>query len=418
MTTFERFERDIPTLMDEIAPPRLPDYLDDMLRQTGRTRQRPAWASLERWLPMDVVARPTILRAPALRSLLILLLIGILVAAGLALYAGSQQARLPAPFGPARNGLILGSVDEDIVALDPATGTTSPLISGPTRDIAPLFARDGSKFMFVRLTGVDVGGYWLASADGTNPRELVPAPVDWFEFDDAGGRIVVTRIIEGATQTSVVDITTGTATMLSVGAQIEHPYWRPGHDQIVFKTSSDAQSTFYLANADGSESHQIRGVSQDAINDPAFSPDGSKFTYASWQNGGQDLAGRIHVFDIDTETDVLIPSDPFESNELNPRFSPDGRTLVYERYSADPAYGGGYRLVAAPADGSSAGVALGPVHVTGTEGAAIEFSPDGTQLLVTYYDDKSTWLLNVDGSGEQRLSWSGEGGTTWQRLAP
>ena len=65
MTAFERFEREIPSLMDEIAPPRLPDYLDDMLRQTGRTRQRPAWASPERWLPMDVIARPAPFERPS-----------------------------------------------------------------------------------------------------------------------------------------------------------------------------------------------------------------------------------------------------------------------------------------------------------------------------------------------------------------
>ena len=82
MTAFDRIEPRLPELMAELAPASVPDYFDDMLRQTGRTRQRPAWASLERWLPMDVVARPTVLRAPALRPLLILLLIGLLVAGG------------------------------------------------------------------------------------------------------------------------------------------------------------------------------------------------------------------------------------------------------------------------------------------------------------------------------------------------
>ena len=58
MTAFDRIEPRLPELMAELAPASVPDYFDDMLRQTGRTRQRPAWASLERWLPMDVIARP------------------------------------------------------------------------------------------------------------------------------------------------------------------------------------------------------------------------------------------------------------------------------------------------------------------------------------------------------------------------
>jgi hypothetical protein len=111
MTAFDRIEPRLPELMAELAPASVPDYFDDMLRQTGRTRQRPAWASLERWLPMDVVARPTILQAPALRPLLVLLLIGLLIAASVVFYAGSQQTRMPAPFGPARNGSMFFSAD-------------------------------------------------------------------------------------------------------------------------------------------------------------------------------------------------------------------------------------------------------------------------------------------------------------------
>ncbi len=32
MTTFERFEREMPELMTELSPARVPDYFDDMLR--------------------------------------------------------------------------------------------------------------------------------------------------------------------------------------------------------------------------------------------------------------------------------------------------------------------------------------------------------------------------------------------------
>ena len=79
MTAFERFERRDPDRSSTSSPrPGFPTTLDDMLRQTGRTRQRPAWASLERWLPMDVIARPAPFRAPVLRPLLILILIGLL----------------------------------------------------------------------------------------------------------------------------------------------------------------------------------------------------------------------------------------------------------------------------------------------------------------------------------------------------
>ena len=55
MTQFDRFERELPAGAATTSPvPRTPDYLTDILGRTARTRQRPAWASLERWLPMDL----------------------------------------------------------------------------------------------------------------------------------------------------------------------------------------------------------------------------------------------------------------------------------------------------------------------------------------------------------------------------
>ena len=45
-------------------------------------------------------------------------------------------------------------------------------------------------------------------------------------------------------------------------------------------------------------------------------------------------------------------------------------------------------------------------------------TPDGTQVLATYGEDATTWLLEVDGSGQDQLPWTGRNGTSWQRLAP
>ena len=274
------------------------------------------------------------------------------------------------------------------------SGITTTLIGGATKDIAPWFSRDGQRFMFVRLVSGEFGAYWVANADGTDARELVRAPVEWVEWSDAGDRIVTTRLLGGPTETSVIDVGSGEATVLDVGREIQHPHWRPGHDQIVFKTSPDGiQSTYYLVNADGSESHLIDGVSPYAVNDPAFSPDGSKMAYASWQNGGEDgpRQGRIHVLDLDSGTDQLLMFDGSEgTNELDPRFSPDGTTLLFERYMANE---GGYRLVVAPLDGNTA-TPIGPVHGTGTGwGAATESHPDGTQVLAVYEDDGAAHLL-------------------------
>ncbi len=69
------------TLVDWLSegPDRGPDHsLERALAATRRTRQRPAWTFLERWIPMQLAMRPAIVPRP-----LILLLAAALLAAAL-----------------------------------------------------------------------------------------------------------------------------------------------------------------------------------------------------------------------------------------------------------------------------------------------------------------------------------------------
>jgi len=66
MTPIDRFERQLPAALTDLADPRTPDYLIDILGQTARTRQRPAWVNPGRWNPMSgLMARPALLAAIA-----------------------------------------------------------------------------------------------------------------------------------------------------------------------------------------------------------------------------------------------------------------------------------------------------------------------------------------------------------------
>ena len=62
MTTSTDFDRHLTDWLEATGSPHLPDYVDELLDRTKGTRQRPAWASLERWLPMQVaLPRPVAL---------------------------------------------------------------------------------------------------------------------------------------------------------------------------------------------------------------------------------------------------------------------------------------------------------------------------------------------------------------------
>ena len=109
-----------------------PDYRDHIVRQTARTRQRPAWMFPERLVPMTAVTSraawiPRVpLRAAALVALLLIALVG-----GAPRPGGPHPARLPAPFGPAANGRIAYAAGGDIFTVDPVTGAAIAIVSGP-----------------------------------------------------------------------------------------------------------------------------------------------------------------------------------------------------------------------------------------------------------------------------------------------
>ena len=264
----------------------------------------------------------------------------------------------------------------------------------------------------------------MANADGSNQRQLLPASVEWVEWAPEGDRIVVSRAVTGGgEETSIMNVADGTSRPLDPGVEINNPSWRPGHDQLVFSTDAGEGPEFQLINADGTGLRRIEGVSPDAVsNNPIFSLDGSRLVYTTWADGA-GLQGRIHVVDIDTGVDHALMFDGSEgTNEFPYQFSPDGSQLLLERHGGDASFEvngeQGYRLVVVPASGEGPVIPIGPAMPSSTNGASAEFSPDGTQVLAFYNYDRSTWLLEADGSGGEEVDWDPQGAFTWQRLAP
>ena len=420
MTTFERFEHSIPELMTELASARVPDYFDDMLQQTARTRQRPAWSSIERWIPMGVLARTQPMRPLPWRAIAILATLAILLAAvvGAALLVGSTQ-RLPEPFGLARNGsIVFSTADGQIVAADPQTGTTTTLIDSPELDSNPWFSNDGTRFAFDRRTAGSPAALFIANADGTDVRQIAgPAPeISWFDWSPTGDRFALSRAGDPPGQVTIMDVSDGSTKDFELELEIVSAVWRPSGDQLVITTQTmpggSADQGFYVVRSDGTGLRPI-AIGPTVINTPTLSPDGSKLVYSTWETGGE---GRTHIVDIDSGAESGVDFAPdFEFTDLSPVFSPDGKTFVVHRSAVD-----GYRLTVLSIDGLRPPIAMGEPHPDMTDGATVLFSPDGTKVLATYKDDRTTWLLDVTTGDGVRMSWSvpRTTGATWQRLAP
>ncbi len=150
MSANDPLVRPLSAWLQEEAAYRVPDHLDEVLRQTAVTRQRPAWSSLERWIPLHTTFSGRV--SPALRpawTLLIVLAVLVAIATALAI-AGSRQPRVPAPFGLAANGQIAYGADGDILVADPDGTHAHAVISGPSADFAAAYTRDGTQLTFLR----------------------------------------------------------------------------------------------------------------------------------------------------------------------------------------------------------------------------------------------------------------------------
>ena len=411
MTAFDRVERHLPELFDEIAGAGIPDYFEDMLQSTTQARQRPAWSSLERWLPMGVIARPLPIRPIPWRLIAIAALLAALAAATLA-YVGSRRVG-PPPFGLARNGaLLIGTADGDIVTVDRATGRVTPIVSGATFDGGPYYSHDGQRFVFDRGTSTTdtATALYIANADGSDVRELFPAGTDvgWFEWSPTDDRAVITPTVDGKGTIAIVNLADGNRTAVSTDLDVVAASWRPNHDQFVVTAKSDGNSTFWVINTDGSGKRPIP-VSPYAINTPALSPDGTKLTYATWEPDG--IEGRIRSVDIDTGGDrTMTPGIHDGYVWQNPWFSPDGTRILVDRFIQGTVTS---QMAILATDGSGDATVFGPT--TENPPADAIYSPDGTSIIATYTNAMETWTFDADGTNPQKAPFVAIRGQTWQR---
>ena len=431
MTSPRRFEQDVPALLADLYLAGIPDYRDDLVRQVAGTRQRPAWTFPGRWLPMELTtARVPVTRFP-MRQLGVLALIAILIAALLAAYVGTHQQKLPPPFGVARNGMMLYGSGGDIYRLDPASGVSTALVTGPESDQLPMYSRDGTRFAFFRQSGTGPTSYALvvANGDGTGQQVVSTDPVT-FDYSinwSADGRSMI------------LDDTHGHVTRLdtvrnSPPEKISYPNVRdiialrpPDEGVLLYRTVTAQGWALQIMDTDGTHARPVFPSDGTSLRDDDYSgyqwsPDGSKIAFRLHPDASDDF--RIYVANADGSGLHRLTHETGTECECDMFWSPDGTKIAFNRWRLDPS-SGEWRVrpvgIASVDDGVVREIGPQPTD----QGAEFAFSPDGASItwmprrspdsIGTTKDEPL--LLDVAGGTSRTISVSVDSPPDWQRLA-
>jgi dipeptidyl aminopeptidase/acylaminoacyl peptidase len=440
MSSMDRFERTLPTLLDELAAPRTPAYFDDIIGQVDRTRQRPGWTFPERWLPMSALTErlATAPRVP-LRAAVAVALLVLAVAAGALLIAGSQQRRVPAPFGPAGNGLIPFISGGQLYVGDPATGETRLLAGGGGGAYYPQFSPDGTRVAFLRDAGVPMEtGLFVVQDDGSGVKRVwsqLNAGVAAIAWRPDGQRIAIVHQTDGVNQLDLVDASgSGSAQRIAAAAGLDSLQFRPPDGrEILFRAAVDDSSVettikpklvgLFVMNADGTNVRTLATATSDQpadtldFTDAVYSADGSRIFYNHWTEDasfGDAGCCQLFVMHADgSDQHKFVPNtgDTWDGSAM---VSPDGTRIAFWHSLPNRSTHG---VSVIRADGTGPVVETGP-QLPGT--ADWVWAPDASKILMYPNDDSSqyAYLLDPDGGPWTTVPWRSDPDLDWQRVAP
>jgi WD40-like Beta Propeller Repeat len=295
----------------------------------------------------------------------------------------------------------------------PASGATNGriLFHAPLNCIVGSVASGGSGFNCVLL-----GGSTELAGPGGEPSAAPDNGHITFTDRDQAADIAVMN----ADGTGIRQLTSFSAPAGSAARGDRRSSWSPDGRRIAYSQYDTLQAGVYVMNADGSGQRLVaaggRGV-------PSFTPDGGTLAFERYQKGiflVDSAGGNDRVILADRNVvDPATNQRTFETN-TEPRFSPDGRRIVFTRRTVVSTPGSSpvvdIDIYVMNADGS------GVTRLTSTptvDESSPSFSPDSTKIVyvrraagVSDYeltvDNARVAVMNADGSGQQEIAPGGE----------
>ena len=216
--------------------------------------------------------------------------------------------------------------------------------------VDPAISPDGKYVVFLSNGNFNKGevfvDLWLADAQtGKRIKRLVKSTVDpHYEeigllysqaaFSPDGSKLAFSALSAGQEVLYVLDVAKRkriTEMRLPLDG-ITGPSWSPDGSKIVFSGAKGGITDIYVVNADGKDLTQLTHDKNGDVM-PSWSPDGQTIAFATERGQGTDVAQlvfpRLHIalYHLDTHQVELLPNQA--GLNINPMWSPDGKTIAY-----------------------------------------------------------------------------------------
>ena len=329
--------------LGEIGAPAGPDYLDDIVAQAGRTRQRPAWTFLEKWLSVDIAAPnqgvPRALVVVSALALLVTLLAGIVYVGSLRLQTERPPVLSLGIFEPAAGRIVFHSPSwggdrgyaGGLWAVDPSAPSVSTLVRlGAEGDLPLGWSRNGTELLFMRDDRTDPGlccpkHLYILRADGTETQLSKDAMYTYgATIAPDGSRVVFAAgPYRGNPSLFIIDAAGGQP--IRITDQGEAPTFSPDGRQIAYVALGPTEAQVWVANADGSDARLILSREEALIRnvggwDLAWSPTGDRIAIGL----GFEAVPAIYTFAPDGSNFTKVVT-----GGMNPYWSPDGSQIAF-----------------------------------------------------------------------------------------
>ncbi|GAA3925313.1 hypothetical protein GCM10022406_09170 [Hymenobacter algoricola] len=245
----------------------------------------------------------------------------------------------------------------DIYSSDNAGNNLTRLTTSAFLETAPQLSPTRDRIAY---TSNATGRYQLytMNRDGSDSRQITPGmiPVEGYgnyglayHWSPDGSQLIYAsndklwRINRDGT--GLVQVATAPA-----GRNFRECDWTAQSNRIIVQTvgTNIYDAEFYIMNADGSNLAKVIDNLPGRLDSPSFSIDGSRLLYSRDVDGYEQVSGRQlngHIFmqkldgtgvvDLSPPSTGSITGKPAGTNDLFPRFSPDGAKVIFVNVNND-----------------------------------------------------------------------------------